>query len=159
SRSISGEHVQVDPVQPKRGKVLSSEQTNWIRTADTFFVASSHPEKGTDASHRGGNPGFIQVDGNSRLVWPDYSGNMMFNTLGNIAANPKTGLLFIDFKNNRTLQLTGRANIVWEADQIAEHPGAERLVSFKIDEVIELQNVSPFVWTFNSSSPFNPAIP
>ncbi len=135
---------------------LTEKQRRWIHEADTFFVASSHPDGGVDASHRGGNPGFVHVMNESRLVWPDYSGNMMFQTLGNIAVNPRTGLLFINFEDGDTLQLTGRAHINWDADRTADFPGAERPVEFNIEETVEITGAIPFRWQFIESSPFNP---
>ena len=131
-------------------------QERWIQQADTFLIASAHPEGGADSSHRGGNPGFVRVSESSELTWPDYVGNNMFNTLGNIAANPLTGLLFLDFTSGSTLQLTGQARIIWDTAQMAEHKGAERLVSFRIEQVLEIQNWLPLRWQFNGYSPFNP---
>ncbi len=90
------------------------------------------------------------------LIWPDYVGNMMFNTLGNIAANPQVGLLFLDFDTGSTLQLTGEANIIWDAAKIAKYRGAERLLSFRIDQVLEIDDQLPLRWEFESYSPFNP---
>jgi hypothetical protein len=49
-----------------------------------------------------------------RLAFPDYSGNRMFQTLGNLAVNPRAGLLFVDWETGSTLQLTGRAQIIWD---------------------------------------------
>lgn len=135
---------------------LSAKQSEWIQTADTFFIASAHPEGHADASHRGGNKGFVHVEDDNYLIWPDYAGNMMFNTLGNIALNPSTGLLFIDFDGNRTLQLTGQAEIVWDEAQIAQYAGAERLIRFQVNAVIETKNALPFTWVFDSFSPANP---
>jgi hypothetical protein len=91
-----------------------------------------------------------------RLVWPDYSGNTMFQTLGNISVNPQAGLLFIDFVTRRTLQLTGRARIIWELEHTAEFPGAERLVEFDVDEVVEIAGAHPLEWRFLDYSPENP---
>jgi hypothetical protein len=68
---------------------------------------------------------------------PDYQGNMMFNTLGNLAVDPRAGLLFVDFDRGNTLQLTGRATIVWDGSELAGFPGAQRLVEFTIDAVVE----------------------
>lgn len=82
-----------------------------IARADTFFLATSHPERGADASHRGGPPGFVQRRGPDELVWPDYPGNNMFNSLGNLLVNPHCGLLFVDFETGATLQLNGRAEV------------------------------------------------
>jgi predicted pyridoxine 5'-phosphate oxidase superfamily flavin-nucleotide-binding protein len=88
---------------------LSAEHKRLIARADTFFIATDHPESGADVSHRGGNLGLVRIADSQRLAIADYSGNNMFNTLGNIVANPRAGILFIDFDSGRTLQLTGRA--------------------------------------------------
>ncbi len=122
----------------RRQSVLSQDQQRWIRESDTFFIASHHPESGADASHRGGYPGFVHVLNDHLLVWPDYAGNTMFQTLGNISVNPQAGLLFVDFERGGTLQLTGRARILWDEERAAEFAGAERLVEFDVDEVIEI---------------------
>ena len=61
---------------------------------------------------------------------PDYSGNRYFNTLGNLAVNPKAGLLFVDFANGDVLQITGRTEIVWDGVDVAALPGAERFWRF-----------------------------
>jgi len=83
---------------------------------DTFFIASAHPDAGPDASHRGGPPGFLTVDG-SRYSWPDFRGNNMFNTLGNLTVNPRCGLLFVDFATGATTQVRGRATIEWNGQE------------------------------------------
>jgi uncharacterized protein len=108
----------------ERGSALTPAQARLIAGADTLFVASRHPEAGADASHRGGNPGFFRVDAPNRLAFPDYSGNAMFNTLGNLAADPRAGLLFVDFGNGSTLQLTGRASIDWSGEAARAFSGA-----------------------------------
>jgi uncharacterized protein len=86
-------------------------------TPDTFFVASANPQANLDASHRGGNPSFVKVDGDALRI-PDYPGNSMFNTLRNLAVHPRAGLLFVDFTSGDTLQLTGTAKIDLEADDL-----------------------------------------
>jgi predicted pyridoxine 5'-phosphate oxidase superfamily flavin-nucleotide-binding protein len=137
---------------------LTPSQQTWVAHADTFFLASAHPERGTDSSHRGGNPGFIQVVDNTHLLVPDYAGNMMFNTLGNIAANPHIGLLFVDFDRGSTLQLTAKAEIVWDTEKLATFPGAERLLDITITEVIETPSALPLHSTFLSYSRHNPPL-
>ena len=122
----------------RRQSILSQDQQRWIRESDTFFIASHHPESGADASHRGGYPGFVHVLNDHLLVWPDYAGNTMFQTLGNISVNPQAGLLFVDFERGGTLQLTGRARILWDEERAAQFAGAERLVEFDVDEVVEI---------------------
>ena len=102
------------PSQARSGQILTNQQQRWIELADTFFVASFHSIRGVDISHRGGNPGFIQIIDRQTLRIPDYNGNGMFNTLGNLIINPRAGLIFIDFERSRTLQLSGRATILWD---------------------------------------------
>lgn len=139
-----------------RGDALSAEQQRWIAASDTFFIASYHPAGGADASHRGGMPGFVQVRGATSLAWPDYAGNNMFNTLGNIAEYPRAGLLFIDFAGGRALQLSGTATIGWAAEQAQVFPGAERVVEFQIEQVTELAGALVGGWELRDYSPFNP---
>ncbi len=143
--------------QIQRTQALTYQQQQWIAKTDTFFIASFHPESGADASHRGGYLGFVRVLNANQLVFPDYTGNNMFNTLGNITINPQTGLLFIDFERGNTLQLTGKASIIWDAKQVAEFIGAERLVEFQIDRVLEITEASALHWRFREYSPYNPA--
>jgi predicted pyridoxine 5'-phosphate oxidase superfamily flavin-nucleotide-binding protein len=143
----------------ERSPSLGHEQREFVARADTFFIATAHPERGADASHRGGAPGFVRVEGGRRLVWPDYSGNAMFNTLGNLAVDPRAGLLFVDFENGDTLQVSGRAGIIWDEGMAAEFAGAERVVEFDVEEVVETRWVLPLRWRFVEYSPFNPARP
>lgn len=135
---------------------LTPAQQQWITQADTFFIASFHPQSGADASHRGGYPGFVQVLNATELVFPDYTGNNMFNTLGNIAQYAQIGLLFLDFACGHTLQLTGTANIIWDTNRIAQFIGAERLVEVHIDRVLETTNATTLHWKFGEYSPYNP---
>jgi ferredoxin-NADP reductase len=99
-----------------------------------------------DASHRGGEPGFVHVDGDARLVFPDYAGNNHFNTLGNLILDPRAGLLFVDFAAGSLLQLTGRARIDWGSDAVARFAGARRLVAFDVDEIVDLPAALPLRW-------------
>jgi len=138
-----------------RGTQLTPVQREWIAHADTLFIASAHPERGADASHRGGRPGFVRVDGDSRLTIPDYSGNRMFNTLGNIEVSPRVGLVFPDFAQGRTLQLSGSATIDWDSDRGA-FPGAQRLLRFEIEKVIEIGQPWLASYRLREYSQFNP---
>jgi hypothetical protein len=102
-------------------------------------------------------PGFVSVDGD-RLVWPDYTGNLMYNTLGNIAVHPRAGLVVPDFDSGAVLQLTGRAAIEWDSLRSAEVPGAERLVELIVEEVVEIVGVLPPSVRVLDYSPFNPPV-
>ena len=151
------------PVVAWRGTALTEAQRAWLRRADTFFVATNNPGEGADASHRGGMPGFVRVEatagGGDRLTWPDYAGNAMFNTLGNIAAHPWAGIVVPDFATGATLQLTGRAAVDWDPARAAAHPGAERLVTLDVEAVVEIRGALPFRLGGPEYSPFNPAPP
>jgi predicted pyridoxine 5'-phosphate oxidase superfamily flavin-nucleotide-binding protein len=139
-----------------RSAALAPAQQRTIEIADTFFIASVHATTGADASHRGGHPGFVKVRDERHLLIPDYSGNNMFQTLGNIAADPRVGLLFVDFETGTTLSLSGRARILWERAVYRDLPGAERAIAVEIDEVVEIAGTGPLGWRFLEYSPFNP---
>lgn len=137
---------------------LSPEQQQWVTQADTFFIASHSPKHGADASHRGGEPGFVTVDGPRRLFWPDYVGNSFYMTLGNLHLNPSCGLLFLDWERGHTLQLTGQARIDWDTQRSASLPGALRFVEFDVERVVQIRHASPLRWALAAPSPFNPPL-
>jgi predicted pyridoxine 5'-phosphate oxidase superfamily flavin-nucleotide-binding protein len=130
-----------------RSASLLPPQRDWIRRTDTFFIASLMPGEGADASHRGGMPGFVRVE-DQELIWRDYPGNAMFNTLGNIVKHPQTGILVPDFETGSTLQMTGRATV--------DSAGAELQVRFIPDEVVQVGDVLPQHLKLVEYSPFNP---
>ncbi len=152
---IADGSTSMEPGSVRRATILTEEQRRLISSSDTFFIASAHPEGGADSSHRGGLPGFVRFLDEDTLAFPDYSGNNMFNTLGNIAANPNTGLLFLNFERGDTLQLSGEARVIWAPARAAEFAGAQRVVEFRIEEIVE--NIVPLRWRFAAYSPFNPA--
>lgn len=134
---------------------LTDAQRDRLRAADTFFIVSARPGEGVDVSHRGGMPGFLQVDG-GRLAWPDYAGNAMFNTLGNLHAHPYAGLLVPDFEHGGALVVTGRAAIDWSPARASTLAGAERVVTLDVAEVVEQAGVLPAAFQLREYSPFNP---
>ncbi len=142
-----------------RAEALTKDQAAVVARADTLFIASQFSEDaadwshGVDVSHRGGRPGFVLVAHETLLLLPDYSGNCMFNTLGNIAVNPKCGLLFIDFDSGETLQLTGEAEILWEPAHTRRFPGAKRVLAFSVEEALHIERALPFTWAFQGYSP------
>lgn len=137
---------------------LPPELQAWIARADTFFLASAHATAGLDVSHRGGRPGFVRVLDSQTLQWPDYAGNGMFQSLGNLALDSRAGLLFPDFATGHILQLTGQARTDWDPAHAQPFPGAERMLTFLVDNVRTLENALPFQWEFESYSPFNPPV-
>ena len=117
----------------ERGASLGADDIAQIRSADTFFLGTTHPERGNDASHRGGPAGFVHADHNT-VEWPDFPGNNMFNSFGNLEIDPTAALLFIDFESGRTLQLSGRAVVDWEKSAARGDTG--RWVRFTTERVV-----------------------
>lgn len=138
------------------GNDLSKELKQWITTADTCFVASSYPDGPVDVSHRGGHSGFIEiVEGDLRI--PDYRGNSMFNTLGNLHLNPRAGLTFLDFEANLQLQITGDVRIDLNGDDPEGKTGGTSRwwhVATRQWTVATLNRA--LVWHFVDASPHNP---
>ena len=139
----------------KTSRHLSVEQRDWIAAADTFFIATHAKGLGADMSHRGGNPGFVALTSHT-LSWPDYIGNSMYMTLGNLELDPRAGLVFVDWNRGHTLHLTGRARVDWNQGRASTAPGAQRLVDFDVDQVIQLDRSSTLRWSFEKYSKFNP---
>jgi len=110
-----------------------------IAASDTFFLGTSHPIRGSDASHRGGPAGFVRVNSSQRLWWPDYPGNNMFNSFGNLAVDDEAALLFIDFLTGATLHISGSAQVQWtQPGAASDDGGVGRHVAFSIDSVVAL---------------------
>ncbi len=101
----------VAPSGTAHGTRLDEARIATIGRTDTVFVGSVHPERGADASHRGGDPGFVRVLDPQTLRIPDYSGNGMFQTLGNLLATGRAGLVFLDFEGRRLLHISGETEL------------------------------------------------
>jgi uncharacterized protein len=117
------------------GVALRAEDRRLIRRADTFFLGTTHPTSGADASHRGGPAGFV-IAAHDRLWFPDYPGNNLFNSLGNIAVDPGAALLFLDFATGTMLQLSGQAALAWDDGDPADELHTGRGVSFTPERVV-----------------------
>lgn len=137
---------------------LSAEQRRLVAAADTFVIATAGPDGGADASHRGGTPGFVTVHDDAHLSFPDYAGNTMYMTLGNVQSNPRAGLLFLDWETGDTLQLSGTAVIDWSPERAAALPGAQRVIDFTVDRVIATAAAVPYRWALDERSRFNPPV-
>jgi predicted pyridoxine 5'-phosphate oxidase superfamily flavin-nucleotide-binding protein len=141
----------------RHGGRLTADQQQLIRGADTFFIATHAAGLGADVSHRGGRAGFVSLQGDRRLSWPDYAGNYMYMTLGNLDLDPRCGLLFLDWERGRALHLSGRARIDWDAERAATVPGAQRMIDLDVDEVLDVEEAVPLRWAFGDYSRFNPS--
>ncbi|WP_262852469.1 pyridoxamine 5'-phosphate oxidase family protein [Mumia quercus] len=132
---------------PRRTTSLTAAQRDLVAAADFFVVSTSSADGAVDASHRGGRPGFVQVVDETRLRWPDYVGNAMFMTLGNLQENRETGLLFLDWKTGAGLQISGTASVLWDAADFVDMPGAQRAVDFHVRTVHATSGLLPHPWT------------
>ena len=143
----------------RRATRLDAGAAALVRAADTFFIATEAAgdlaSGGADVSHRGGRPGFVQVDDDGRtLSWADFAGNQFFNTLGNLALDPRAGLVFADFAGGDLLHIAGRAELLWDGAALQRFAGAERLLRLHVDEVIYRRSAWPLRWQLVEPSPF-----
>jgi predicted pyridoxine 5'-phosphate oxidase superfamily flavin-nucleotide-binding protein len=140
-----------------QGHTLGEPQISMVAKTDMLFLATGHPQRGADASHRGGNPSFVEVvDGNTLRI-PDYSGNSLFNTLGNLLVDPWYGMLIPNFQSGRMLQLTGTAKVTWSGnDKEQRTGGTNRFVEYHVDDWRESTLPANFSETALDYSPYNP---
>ncbi|OBH25070.1 pyridoxamine 5'-phosphate oxidase [Mycobacterium sp. E342] len=119
-----------------RATLLDPSAQAMIATSDTFFLGTTHPSRGSDASHRGGPPGFVRVDSPNRLWWPDFPGNNVFNSHGNLAVDDEAALLFVDFDTGAVLHVTGTAQVRWTTPgATGDDGGVGRNVAFSVAAV------------------------
>ncbi len=155
----SAENFSVSNAETSGGNILNDELKDMIRLADTLFVGSQGADKKMDASHRGGKKGFVEILSDNTLKIPDYQGNSMYNTLGNIVQNANVGLLFVNFEERKTLQLTGKAKLLFDQtseEDMQKTTGTGRYWLFETVEWILTKNQHQVNWEFLSYSPFNP---
>ena len=155
-REIVGERPARDlVVEPL--STLDAQAKRLIREAETLFVASSAGgDSLPDVSHRGGLPGFVEIDDTGALTIPDYSGNFFFNTLGNLLVHPRAGLLFPDFAAGDLLQLHGATEILWSGREVDAIEGAQRLWRFHTLGARCLRSALPLRFAKSEASPFSP---
>jgi len=151
------------PVQRLDALDLAAERL--IGSADTLFIATAYPgaaaagdeadarAQGVDVSHRGGRPGFVRVDEGGVLTVPDFNGNRFFNTLGNLVAHPRAGLLFIDHDNGDLLHVAATAELVLDGPELASFEGAERLLRLHVRHALRRPGALPLRWGEAQLSP------
>ena len=107
---------------------FTDSDKSFIESARYFFLATADDKGRPDCSFKGGAPGFVRVSGDSELAFPDFDGNGMFKSLGNIDINSEVGLLFIDFEKPRRLRVNGTASIRADDPLLAQTIGAQLIV-------------------------------
>ncbi len=149
----------------REGAQLSEAARALVERSDTLFIASSSAARiaqagdggaGVDVSHRGGPPGFVALERRAqgdRLTVPDYVGNYLFNTLGNLLLWPHAGLLFVDWQAGHVLQLAAKATIVHEGAALAAFPGAQRLLQLEVQHGWWRPQALPLAWSAPQPAP------
>ena len=142
---------------------FSDEDCAFIAQQSLFFLATADARGRPDCSYKGGAPGFVRVVSPDTLAFPSYDGNGMFKSLGNIAANPGVGLLFIDFQHGKRLRVNGRAALDLDHPLKAEYPGAQAIVRVRAEHIfpncpryihrMQLVEASPYVPVAGSPAP------
>lgn len=154
-----------DPAPPATASVSASgvgvppNLDEWLSRTDTAFVASVGPGGNLDCSHRGGRRGFMRFDGSAVIV-PDYPGNSMFCTLGNMEVVPRAGLTLVDFEARRQLLLSGDTRLHVDATQSIDPDGGGSARFWTLTPrawaVLALPDSAG--WRLVDESPFNPPI-
>jgi len=114
---------------------FTDDDRAFIESRPLFFLATADADGRPDCSHKGGLPGFVRVVEPDTLAFPDYDGNGMFKSLGNVLANPAVGILFIDFESPRRLRVNGRASIGDDDPLLTQFEGATLIVRVKADAI------------------------
>jgi uncharacterized protein len=110
---------------------FTESDKNFIESRILFFLATADANGHPTLNHKGGAPGFVRVTGPDELAFPDYDGNGMFLSLGNISVNPKVGLLFLDFEKPRRLRVQGEARVSRNDPLMKEFSGAQLVARVK----------------------------
>jgi uncharacterized protein len=109
--------------------VFTDEDREFIQRCPMFFIATADANGYPDCSYKGGLPGFVHVQDERTLLIPDYDGNGMYRTWGNVLVNPHVGLLFVDFEHTKRIRVNGTAQVSKDEALCSRFPGAVLVVS------------------------------
>jgi uncharacterized protein len=129
---------------------------SFIESVDMFFLATADDKGQPNCSYKGGAPGFVRVLDVHTLAFPNYDGNGMYMSMGNIGRNPEVGLLFIDFEQGKRLRLNGTASLSEADPLLADYPEAQFIVRVRARQVFP--NCSRYIHKLKRTedSPFVP---
>ena len=118
-------------------EAITAEDRAFIERMDMFFIATADADGRPQCSYKGGEPGFVTVVDERTIAFPNYDGNGMYLSVGNLRVNPHVGLLFVDFRGRppRRLRLNGVARIELDDGLLARHPGAQFMVRVRANQV------------------------
>jgi predicted pyridoxine 5'-phosphate oxidase superfamily flavin-nucleotide-binding protein len=115
--------------------VIDDDDRAFIHGMDMFFLATADADGSPNCSYKGGDPGFVRVVDRHTIAFPSYDGNGMYLSMGNVLANPRVGLLFIDFERRKRMRLNGVASIDEQDPLLPEYPEAQLIVRVRATEV------------------------
>lgn len=107
---------------------FTEDDRAFIERLDMFFLATVDADGQPTCSYKGGDPGFVLVVDERTLAFPNYDGNGMFLSMGNVAATRAVGLLFIDFERQRRMRVDGTARIAFDDPLLERWPEAQFVV-------------------------------
>jgi ferredoxin-NADP reductase/predicted pyridoxine 5'-phosphate oxidase superfamily flavin-nucleotide-binding protein len=141
------------------GPSLSPEARSLVDKADMFFLSTSSGSD-MDTNHRGGPPGFIRIVSPTCIIYPEYSGNRLYQSLGNLQLNPLIGITVPDFESGDVLYTTGRASILIGADAEKAMPGTNLAVKIDLTDTRYVKQGLAFRGALQISgySPYNPRL-
>jgi len=115
--------------------VIPEEQMPFIQSRDFFFLSTVNSKGEPTVSYKGGPVGVLHIENEGQIIFPNYDGNGMFYSTGNIQEMGRVGLLLIDFETPNRLRIQGRAKLSKEADLLSKFPGSNMVVMVDIDSV------------------------
>jgi predicted pyridoxine 5'-phosphate oxidase superfamily flavin-nucleotide-binding protein len=114
---------------------IDADDRAFIEARDMLFLATSDAGGRPNCNYKGGEPGFVRVLDEHTIAFPNYDGNGMYLSMGNLLVNPHVGLLFVDLEGQKRLRLNGVASVDVEDELLAEYPEAQFVVRVRATEV------------------------
>ncbi|WEW58225.1 hypothetical protein PRK78_003693 [Emydomyces testavorans] len=162
---LNKKHIVPAHPEPKlisNGPQLPQGAVDLLNDADTLFLSTSHHQDSMDTNIRGGPPGFVRILSNEPsgavLVYPEYSGNRLYQSLGNLQTTPRAGYVFPDFKTGNVLYATGETEVLVGKDAAAVLPRSNIVVKVMLTAARYVEKGLPFHGEPSDLSPYNPSL-
>ncbi len=131
---------------------LTQEDVDFINAASFFFLATADAHGRPDCSYKGGAPGFVRATPGGAIVFPDYDGNGMFRSLGNLRVNPAVALLFMTLNASpKRLRVNGRADVTFDDPRLPDFVGAQALITITPEHVFP--NCPRYIHDLDTATP------
>jgi hypothetical protein len=114
---------------------ITAEDKAFLEARDMFFLSTVDERGWPTCSYKGGDPGFVRVLDDRTIAFPAYNGNGMYLSIGNVSANGRVGMLFIDFEQPHRLRLHGHATVSADDPLLREYHEAEQIVRVRVENL------------------------